>query len=185
MPAWQPPGPEYMAAPAAVRVVSAEKKEAQLPWSVRASKGKMQTVYLLAVFLATVVLISGLPAYAHLNIMTAPGWARAVMLLATLQIIYVLWMVALPDWSTVWVGMWLFALVAATYAMTFMIVKFTAPHKPLMLSLQEVRQYAAGWSAMMVLLMSLMSYICGRVSMAWRRAFEMAKAKRKKLASAA
>ena len=47
------------------------------------------------------------------------------------------------------------------------------------LSHKITRLYGAkGWAAIMVLLMGLMSYMCGRVSMSWRKAFERAKAKR-------
>jgi hypothetical protein len=177
----EPPGPEYSAVPT-MPVGPARGTPAS--FALKASKGKAQTVYMLGVGLALVVLASALPALGHLNIVQAPGWARGVFLLAALQLVYVAWMMALPDWSTVWVGMWLFAVVAALYAMILMIVVYTAPGKPMMLSLDDVRQTAKGWSAIMVLLMGLMSYVCGRVSMSWRKAFELAKAKRPAAAAA-
>lgn len=169
------PGPEYSAVPTPLPNVKLGTVASN---ALKANKGKTQTVYMLGVGLALVVLASALPALGHLNIVEAPGWARAVFLLAALQLVYIAWMMALPDWSTVWVGMWLFAVVAALYAMVLMIVTFTAPGKPMMLSLYDVQQTAKGWSAIMVLLMGLMSYMCGRVSMSWRKAFELAKAKR-------
>lgn len=164
------PGPEYLAAPT--------KPKVPRKLAARAGKGQTQTVYLLATGLAAVVIISSVPAVPHWNLAAAPGWARAIWLLAAVQLAYVVWMVALPDWSTVWVGMWLFAVSAAVYAMIFVVVAFTERGRPIMLSLEDVRSNATGWCAIMVLLMSLMSYVSGRVSMAWRRAFELAKARK-------
>lgn len=174
-----PPGPEYAPGPEYSQPANqVSQKKTSRRVLAKASGGKAATVYQLAVGLAVVVIASAVPAMGYLNLITAPGWARGVFLVAALQLAYVLWMVTLPDWSTVWVGMWLFAIVAALYAMVWMIVVYTAPGKPIMLSLDEIRQQAAGWCAIMVLLMSLMSYICGRVSADWRKAFELAKAGR-------
>lgn len=146
--------------------------------AARAGKGKLQTVYLLAAALAIVVICSIIPVLAkgHLNVVAAPGWARAVLLVGALQLAYIVWLVALPDWSTVWVGMLLFALVAAAYGMFWMIIVFTAPGEQMILSLHDLpRSQAGGWCASVVLVTGLMSYFCGRISANWRRDFELAR----------
>jgi hypothetical protein len=176
----EPPGPEYSAIPV---VQPAPAKGTAASFALKATQGRARTVYMLGLVLGLIVLASLFPALSHLNIVKAPGWARGIFLIAALQLVYIAWMMALPDWSTVWVGMWLFALVAAIYAMVLVIVVLTADGMPMMLSLDEVRQPAKSWAAIMVLMMGLMSYVCGRVSMSWRKAFELAKAKRTPVAA--
>lgn len=148
---------------------------------VQAGMSKMFTIYLLAVALLATVIVSLVPAAPHYNFLQAPLWARVVFCVGIVQLIYVIWMVALPDWSTVWVGMVLFALGASGYAMFWMIAAFSAPGQEMVMGLNEFPKHqVAGWCACMVLLMGLMSYLCGRFSSRWRREFEIAKATSRK-----
>lgn len=166
-----PPYAPAMMAPAPfVRAAAPEVYEPEPAW--------VQTVYFLAVGLVVVTLFCAAPATKHLNLAEAPGWARIVLLLSALQLVYIAWMVSLPDWSTVWVGMLVFAIVASIYGMGMAIVMATPRDRPLMLGMDAVRYSAAGWCLAVVLLTSLMTYFCGRISFRWRRAFEVAKAKR-------
>jgi hypothetical protein len=127
-------------------------------------------VYLLGAGLAAVVVFSVVPALKHLNLAVAPDWARLALLVAGLQLVYVAWMVTLPDWSTVWIGMLVFAAVAALYGMGMALALATPADRPIILGLTDVRQSAAGWCAAVVLLSSLMTFFCGRISSRWRRA---------------
>ncbi len=142
----------------------------------QAGQGKVFSVYGLGLVLMAAAFASLVPAFEHLNPMTAPGWARAVLLAVSIQMVYVLWMVALPDWSTVWVGMLLYAVLASGYAMMWMIRVFSASGRELILELHTLDQtQVAGWCATMVLAMGLLSYICGRFSATWRKEYERLK----------
>ena len=60
-----------------------------------------------------------------------------------------------------------------------MIIAFTDPAHDIILDLTAVRDRASGWCASMVLLMTFVSFICGRISTKWRKEFELAKARKK------
>lgn len=150
----------------------------------QADPQKVQTVYFLAVALAMISIFSVLPALPHLNLVQAPGWARIMLLLAALQLAYVAWIVLLPDWSTVWVGMLVFSIVGSIYAVAMAVVLFTPTQSPLLLGLDaDTRRTAIGWCCAVVLLTTLASYICGRISARWRRGYELSKARRHPIAS--
>jgi hypothetical protein len=170
-PAWGAP-PRDLNPPPTIHASSTESEgyEPEPAW--------VQTVYYLGVGMLVVTLFCAAPALRHLNLATAPGWARLVLLLCALQLVYIAWIVTLPDWSTVWVGMLVFALLAAIYGMGMAVAMATPLDRPLPLGMNEVRYTAAGWCMAVVLLAGLMTYFCGRISFRWRRAFEMSKARR-------
>ncbi len=144
----------------------------------QADAGKIQTVHLLAAALVALTLFAAAPALKHLNLVTAPGWARVVIIMSAVQLLYVGWLVSLPDWSTVWIGMVVFAVVAAVYGMGWAAVTFSPVEREVtFLDLEDVRDQASGWCMAVLLLTTLLTYACGRVSGRWRRAFEVAKAK--------
>lgn len=132
-------------------------------------KAKVHTVYLLAAGMAAVSVFCAVPGLQHLNLAEAPDWARFVLLLSALQLVYCAWMASLPDWSTVWVGMVVFAVVSAIYGMGLAIATATPVERPVVLELTDVRGTARGWCAAAMLLTGLMTYCCGRVSGGWRR----------------
>jgi len=134
----------------------------------------------LAVFLGLTVLFSLIPVvrFLYFNPETAPGWARFVLLAAAIEGAFILWMLAAPDWASVWVVMLVFAVVAALYGMGTAIAAATPPHQPLPLGLAEVRTRAAGWCGAVMLVMALATYVCGRVSAKWRRVYELTRGKR-------
>jgi hypothetical protein len=145
----------------------------------QADPGKVQTVYMLAAALAALTIFAAVPALKHLNFTDAPGWARAVLILSALQLVYVVWMVSLPDWSTVYIGMIVFAMVSAAYGVAWALVAFTPEARPInFLDLDSVRRSAAGWCLVVLLLGALCTYACGRFSGRWRREFELAKSRR-------
>lgn len=137
-----------------------------------------QTAWLLAVAMAVVVLFCAAPALKHVNLLHAPGWARIVLLLAVVQLIYVVWMAVMPDWSTVWIGMLVFAGGAAVYGLGLAVALATPSKKHMILGMDEVKQTAAGWCVAVMVLSALLVYVCGRISAHWRRAYEAAKAER-------
>jgi hypothetical protein len=137
----------------------------------------------LALALAAIVAFSLLPLLTtgEENMATAPGWARAALLVAVVQAVYIVWMVAAPDWSSVWVLMVVFAVSAAGYAAAAPIAAFAPPEKLAALGMPNLTRFAAGWCACVMLTLSLGTYLCGRLATRWRRAFEMEAAARNRL----
>jgi hypothetical protein len=128
----------------------------------------------LAVLLAVAVALTLIPVIrlpGHLNPETAPAWARIILSMAVLQIVYVLWMANAPDWGSVWVVMLVFAFTATAYAVVTAVASFTPLHYPLPLGMTEVRDSAHKWCAAVLAVMCLATYLCGRLSTRWNRAF--------------
>ncbi|MFP6694842.1 MAG: hypothetical protein VB875_17595 [Pirellulales bacterium] len=134
--------------------------------------GKVTTVRWLALFLAVIAILGAIPAFIdkhHFYI-----WAHAILFISVLQLLYVFWMFTMPDWSTVWVLMLVFAVTAAVYgfglAMTFLMPIQSA----LPFELQPVRESAPIWCAVMLLFTFLGAFLCGRYSFRWYRAYVLA-----------
>lgn len=137
-------------------------------------RGRINAIKWLAGILLAATLFSVTPVVYQMqvNLATAPGWARVVVLLATLQVVYVVWMASAPDWSTAWVVMLVFAGVSALYAVATALVFATPPDQAMPLGLGEVRYSARAWCAAVLAVMSLCTYLAGRFSTRWRRSFE-------------
>lgn len=135
--------------------------------------GRIQTVRWLAFFLALAVGFSTIPAWDHVDLETAPNWARMVWLLAAVQAFYVLWMLATPDWASVWVVMLVFAFVAAVYGMATAITYGTPPSRPLPFDIGDLRHAAPRWCGAVLAAMALATYLCGHTSARWRRQYEL------------
>jgi len=144
----------------------------------RIGRGNKQTIKWLSLFLLMAIGFTTIPALQYYELSEAPGWANAIWIISALQFVYVCWIVLLPDWSTVWVGMVLFALSAGLYALCFGIVLFSPVDKEIILQLDMIRSKAPGWCVCIVLLMGMMSFLCSRLANKWRRAYELAKAGR-------
>ncbi|HUT92205.1 MAG TPA: hypothetical protein VMY37_22110 [Thermoguttaceae bacterium] len=141
--------------------------------------GKVQTVRWLALLLAVVIGFSTIPAWNHLNLQTAPNWARIVLLLAALETFYILWMVATPDWASVWVVMIVFAFAAALYGMATAITLGTPPSRPLPLAIGDLRHAAPRWCGAVLMFHVLATCLCGHTSARWRRSYELQMAGRR------
>jgi hypothetical protein len=147
--------------------------------------GKVQTVYMLAIALTGFTVFAAAPALRHINLLDAPWWARVVLILTAMQLAYIAWMVSLPDWSTVWIGMLVFAVVAAVYGAACGIVVVTPESEAInFLDLDgppddpDFRRRVAAWCFVMLLLGTLLTYACGRFAGKWRKQYELAKAAR-------
>ncbi len=134
---------------------------------------RVQTVRWLAFFLALVVAASTFPAWEHANLQTAPNWARIVLLLAALEVFYVAWMVATPDWASAWVVMLVFAFAAALYGMATAIALGTPPTRSLPLAIGDLRPDAPRWCGEMLLLHVLATFVCGQTAAGWRREYAL------------
>ncbi len=138
----------------------------------RPDVGKVTTVRWLALFLAVIAILGAIPVFIdkhHFYI-----WSHVVLFISVLQLLYVFWMFTMPDWSTVWVLMLVFAVTAAVYgfglAMTFLMPIQSA----LPFELQPVRESAPIWCAVMLLFTFLGAFLCGRYSFHWYRAYVLA-----------
>jgi hypothetical protein len=143
----------------------------------RPDRGKVTTVYGLATALAAVALFGAAPAVVRMyddGPLDAPRWAQVALLIAGLQLAYVAWMASTPDWSTVWVAMWVFALVASFYALIMGVAVFTPRSRVIILEMADERDRAAGWCAAVVLLTFLATYMCGRVAFRWQKTMKAA-----------
>ena len=134
---------------------------------------RLQRVYLLAGALAGVTAFSLSPALQRMtNLPQAAGWVQVVALLAFVQIIYAVWLVTVPDWSTTWIGMLVCAGCAAVYGAGMGIVLTTASGRNVALGLTDVRNTAGGWCAVQILLLGFLAYGFGRASNHWQRALQ-------------
>ena len=152
------------------------------PDTYEADQGHVNTTQWLAFFLVLAVLFSVVPAVVktRLELADAPGWARIVLMVGLLQIVYVLWMVNRPDWASVWVVMVVFAAASAMYALASAVATATPADKPMLLGMEEVRRSARLWTVAVLAVMSLATYFCGRVASRWHRIFELEMAGRRR-----
>lgn len=144
---------------------------AELPAATgyRPDRSKIRATWWLALTLSLVILFSAAPAVPHLDLQLAPGWARVVLLLATLQTTYVVWMALTPDWSTVRVVMIVFAMTSALYGMATAYAIAKPLDSPMPLGMGEIRGSMSRWCGAVLLLMALATYGCGRFSAKWKR----------------
>ena len=106
-----------------------------------------QTVYWLGAGLILLCLFHLGPVYGHLNLAAAPTWARIVLAITLVELAYVVWMVTVPDWSTVWTAMIVFALVAAVYGAALALTVMTPRTTAMLFDLDENRDAARLWCA--------------------------------------
>ena len=101
-------------------------------------------------------------------------WAIVIGMLAVVQIAYAIYLIQLPDWTTVWM-VTLFALgCAALYAMALGLTVISGKDGSLVHFLQLSEQVAGGkaplWCLCMMSVMTLLAFFAGRLSVRWRQA---------------
>ena len=133
---------------------------------VEPAAGKVRLVRLLAAGLALAVAMSLTPIVwlQQWNMATAPGWARLVVLTATLQAAFIAWMLTAPDWASVRVVMLVFAAGASLYGAGLAAALTTPLDHPMLLGLGAVRHDCAAWCGVMLVLMSLAAWLSARLS---------------------
>ena len=134
----------------------------------KAGSGRVQTTYLLALGVGGVASWAALPAFPHINLLEAPIWAIAVLVGFLLHALFVVWMVSLPDWSTVWLGGCVLSLTSLLYVAGAGMAAMSARW----FGLAEMRGTAVSWSIVMSVLFALMAFACFRFASGWRREFE-------------
>jgi len=150
---------------------------------------KRWTVYYLGLSLSLITLIGVIPAILevvdHYQAIESAGverWARLLLLLAVVQMAYVVYSVQLPDWSTVWVVALVTTAMACLYAAALGVCMFSGQESQLLHALQLADQHyhgqAARWCFLMLCLMLMLTYSYTRVAFRWHRAYQLAIAPR-------
>lgn len=113
----------------------------------------------------------------HFRSDTSPGiapWAQVLCWLGAVQLVYCLYLVQLPDFSSVRVVAIVSVLIAAGYAMVLGLALLAKEQSQLLQSLQLTDQLRGGrataWCFLMLCILSLWAYYAGRLGLQWRRA---------------
>ncbi|MCA9122040.1 MAG: hypothetical protein H6822_12200 [Planctomycetaceae bacterium] len=147
-----------------------------------ADRDKVATVRWLAVTLAIAGLVGMVPAIIdvteHWLSPTSGGvsrWACVLMLVALIQSAYALYLIQLPDWSSVWVVTFFTLAIAGSYAAMFGLTLLSTDQGEFVQLLGLADRLRGGkatlWCLIMLSLMSLISYFSGRVGVRWRSVF--------------
>ncbi len=173
--------------PAAVRKAPVPRPKVRVPSGggnvdravrYRLDRHAVRRVYVLAIVEAIVTLIIALPALKQLGSHGVPAWAWIVFALVAMQTLYMLWVVTLPDWSTVWMGSLVFSLTSGVHlsglALCLAIARETRP-----LGLASTTLGGVGWCAAVAILALVMAYVCVRISRPWREEYEAHKAEQR------
>ena len=137
----------------------------------RPDRSRVQTVRLLAAALALLTGICLWPALANLGSFGDRLWVSAVIFLSALQLAYIIWMVSVPDWSTLRVMMGVFTCVAAMYGMGMAVAFFSEPGDATVLHFSGPHARVTLWCGLIVILSGLIVYLLGRCDTSWRRAY--------------
>ena len=121
----------------------------------------------LAVWLGLIVLFSIGPAFRHLVLSMAPGWARLVVLVGLWELAYVAWMVLCVHRVALWVVMVVFAAGATLSAVTTAFTLVAANHEMLPAGLDQIRRWAPRWFGCVLAVQTLGAYLAGRWAFLW------------------
>jgi hypothetical protein len=95
-----------------------------------------------------------------------------LLLLGALQGVYALYLIQLPDWSTVWVVSIVMLVLAAGYAMLLAVLALGGGNTPLATAL-ELDEFADQRPELVCLILlalsGLLSYLLGRASYRWNK----------------
>jgi hypothetical protein len=141
---------------------------------------KRANVYWLAAATAIIAILGmvpgGLDIVDHFRFFDdSPGvarWALLILLVGCVQIAYAVYVVQLPDWSSVWVLALACLALAASYALILALILMSSNDNSILdwLHLDRApRSKSARWCFMMLSLTSLLAYFAGRFSVRWHR----------------
>ena len=145
----------------------------------RADRGRRQTVVYLAIWLLVITATSLVPAgleiaeRSKLDIWPGiPIWIHILILFAGIHVAYSIYLIQLPDWSTIWVVSIVTLIQAMIYAMLLGLSLLASIQSPLLSSLELTHRLRGGsislWCVVMICLNSLFSYFGGRFGLSWR-----------------
>ncbi len=116
--------------------------------------------------LLIVIAYSTLPALGHLRDVPMPTWARAVFGMALLQTVFVVWMLTVRHWAAMVVVTLSFALASTAYAV---FAWFAMSMAMVALIPRGTEFRAAVWSATVLAVYLVTTYLCGVAARSWRR----------------
>jgi hypothetical protein len=102
-------------------------------------------------------------------------WALLVLLVSCLQLAYAVYLVQLPDWTSVWVATVFLLTVAGAYAMSLSLVLLASPTgwllgpRGLQISDRLAGGQAALWCLSMIGISTMLAYFSGRLTRHWQR----------------
>lgn len=121
-----------------------------------------------AAALAMVAVAAAIPVVGQLPSATLPTWAQLSLAVMAVQLAYVGWMLSLPDWSTLRLTTWVFALIASGYASLLAALYFAPPGRLAWLELDPLKQPAIGWCLLVATGTTAVCLWTGRRAAAWR-----------------
>ncbi len=143
--------------------------------------GRRWTAYYLGIALGVCGVLNTCPAYFDIyayydltNPQPIHRWTYIVFFIGGLQLAYAIYLVQLPDWSTVWVVAILTLFLATGYAMVLGVVALGKPDNNIvqLLGLSTTSPRSATlWCFSMLSALSLLTYFCGREGMQWHRIY--------------
>ncbi len=106
-----------------------------------------------------------------------PTWALLTYLVAILHLAYAIYLVQLPDWSTVWVTTAITLMTSAAYATLLGLRLLVSDQHRLIHFLQlDINRFhagqEAGWCFIMLMLTGVVSYFAGRSALHWGEVYQ-------------
>ena len=148
---------------------------------IRHKPSRRRTVYYLGLALALTAVFSVVPAVldvvAHFRAFDSPGiqrWAQLLLLIGVLELAYAVYLVQLPDWSTVWVVAVFGVLVSCLFAVGIGVSMFPGRQSEIVafLDIADKQSQAAAWCVCAMSITLLVTYFLGRCSLRWRKTDE-------------
>jgi len=140
------------------------------PGSVaRARRPGNSTAWGVAAGLLIVLAYSTLPALGHLRDTPMPPWVRMVLGAALLQAVFVIWMLTVRHWAALAVVTLSFALASIGYATLAAFAFAAGDERPIPWGMEAIRSRAAVWSATVLAVYLLATYLCGAAAVSRRR----------------
>lgn len=173
-----PPLPEMPIAPPAAQI------EVELPPPIVHAEANLWNAYTLAAAMIATAVLSVIPSVWDTALyiqdpLAAPlaRWALVLAVLGIVQIAYAIYLIQLPDWTTVWMVTLYSLALAAFYAMALGLTIVSGENgwvvQFLHLSDKVTGGKAALWCLCMISITTLLAFFAGRMSVRWHRAEEM------------
>lgn len=118
----------------------------------------------LAAALAALVLVCVGPAFGEIDLAAAPDWARVLLLVGGLLLVYLVWLALLPCREALWTVTWVFAIAASGGVLTLAVVLFSPRDRALPLGLGSDRVVAIAWCGVCATLLCAASVMAGRLA---------------------
>lgn len=166
---------------AAARSKADEASRGPRSRGVEHARANRWTAYYLALGVILVALINIAPAFYQgvQALRDEPAqpfarWTYGALILGLIQMAYAVYLIQLPDWSSVWVVAVLSLVVTTLYAALVSVVLLGGNDSGLLQSLQlahGLRRSAALWCLIMLIVSASLTYAAGRVGIRWHKIY--------------